>query len=207
MNLPPTFTHPRGGSDGEAAQHRARSDAFVRIMVAITLISVLTISSALWTRYGHRGQPSEGGSTLPKTSGPALVAIYVGSSDCHGSSLPEFPEVEQRTMAALARYAERNGMRFVRVGVSVDASPTAGRAYLKRLGPFDAISVGGGWLNPVAVSYIWRDQPSDGIIPQIVVVRRIVSLTQSGPLVSPDSLLGRLVGIDGMQQWLRQQAN
>jgi hypothetical protein len=181
-------------------------DSFVRLMGIITFVSILAIVIGLWTRHTHPSEPREGLSTLPRSSGAALVAIYIGSSDCHGSSLPGFPAVEHRTMAALGAYAQQHGMRFVRIGVAVDASSEVGRAYLQRLGPFDMMSVGGGWLNPVAISYLWRDQPSDGTIPQIVVLRRIVKIASRGPLVGADSLLGRLVGIDGMEQWLRRNS-
>ena len=190
----------------EAPRRHVSSDLFVRLMGAIIAVSLCAIVFGLWTRDSRITDDEEGVSTLPRSGGVAMVAIYIGSTNCHGSSLPEFPGVEQRTIAALADYARQRGMRFVRIGVAVDASAEVGRAYLRQFGPFDAVSVGGGWLNPVAITYLWRDQPADGIIPQIVVVRRVVALAPSGPVVGADSLLGRLVGIDGMEQWLRRQS-
>ncbi len=190
---------------GEAADNapgdRPKRDPFLRGLILIGAISSFLIAFSIW-KHSRSDQPLHDGSTLPITGGTELVAIYIGSSFCAGSSLPRFPQVEQRTFATLAEYAMRKQMRFVRIGVSVDASPTIGMDYLRRLGPFDAVSVGGGWLNPLAITYLWRDQPADGTIPQIVVLQRIVKLTRTGPLLTSDSLLGRLVGIDGMEHWL-----
>ncbi|MEO7042213.1 MAG: hypothetical protein ABI035_08135 [Gemmatimonadaceae bacterium] len=112
--------------------------------------------------------------------------------------------MEQQTMRRLAIYASAHRMRFVRIGASVDKSATAGRTYLESLGAFDAISVGGGWLNPVAVTYMMRDNAANPTLPQIVVITRKIDLDSGSPIVSPDTLLGRLIGMEGMLQWLRQ---
>ena len=203
-----TSTSPlRGKPEGERIRNERNPDSFVRLMMTIVLISSFSIAFGLWERNARPAHTPDQGSTLPRSGGPELVAIYIGSSFCAGSSLPDFPRVEHRTFAALATYAMHKRMRFVRIGVSVDASADIGRDYLKRFGPFDTISVGGGWLNPLAISYIWRDQPATGTIPQIVVIQRQVKLTQSGPLLAPDSLLGRLVGMNGMEEWLRRHSD
>jgi hypothetical protein len=178
-----------------------RGDTFVRVMLSIAVVGLIASGYGAWAHY-TRDDPASGGSSLPSSSGPDLVAIYVGSSTCHGSSMPGFRDVERRTMNRLGEYAIQHNMRFVKIGVSVDKSPIIGRRYLEGIGAFDAISVGDGWLNPVAISYLWRDNASDPALPQIVVVRRMVQLAADGPVVSRDTLLGRIVGIDGMAQWL-----
>jgi len=181
--------------------HLRRGDTFVRIMLSIAVVGLVASSYGVWVHYTHN-DPASGGSSLPSASGSDLVAIYVGSSTCHGSSIPGFRDVERRTMDRLGQYAIEHNLRFVTVGVSVDKSPVVGRRYLAGIGAFDAISVGDGWLNPVAISYLWRDNASNPTLPQIVVIRRMVQLAADGPIVSRDTLLGRIVGIDGMAQWL-----
>jgi hypothetical protein len=95
-------------------------------------------------------------------------------------------------------------MRFFRIGASVDRSATIGRQYLDDLGRFDVISTGGGWLNPVAVTYLTRDNPANATLPQIVVVSRAIDVSSGSAIVSSDTLLGRIVGMDGMLRWLRR---
>jgi len=60
-------------------------------------------------------------------------------------------------------------------------------------------------MNPGAVQYVWRDHPGDGTIPQIVVLRRTVEVPPRGVVVSPDSVLGRLIGIEGMEAFLQRE--
>ena len=109
--------------------HLRRGDTFVRVMLSIAVVGLIASGYGAWSHY-TRDDPASGGSSLPSASGPDLVAIYVGSSTCHGSSIPGFKDIERRTMDRLGQYAVQHNMRLVRVGVSVDKSPTVGRRYL-----------------------------------------------------------------------------
>lgn len=178
-------------------------DRFVRTMASVGLLGLCGIGVSAW-RLATTPESRPVLSQMP-TKGDQLVAVYIGSSDCRGSKLPEFPEVERRTMAALSRLAQREGAHFVTVGVALDVIPRLGAKYLEKFGPFDISVTGGGWMNPGAVQYIWRDYPGDGTVPQIVVVRRSVDVPPRGVVVSPDSVLGRLIGIEGMQAFLERE--
>jgi hypothetical protein len=182
-----------------------RGDTFMTAMIALGFVGLIGMGYGALRQRNIRMEPPSSGSYLPEKDGVQLLAVYIGSSTCHGSKLAGFPETEKRTMAALSNYAHANGMSFLRVGASIDNSPTVGRKYLAGLGDFEIVSVGGGWLNPEAVKYLWRDFPAKGTIPQIVVIKRNVYAAKRGATMGPDSLLGRLVGMDGMAQWLATQ--
>lgn len=172
-------------------------------MLLVAAFGCIGIGVGVWN---HLSRPlpevPNAGSGMPHQAGARLIAIYIGSSDCYGSKLPDFPAVEQQTMRALADIAATEHMDFVKIGVSVDESPAVGGKYLNKFGPFDAVAVGLGWMNPLAIRYVWRDFPGDASIPQIVAVRQVVRPVHAGATVSPDSILGRLIGKDGMQFWL-----
>ena len=185
-------------------QRGTHPDYFVRTMLIVAFCSAVVIGVTLVQRYRTPPGPLSG-RTLPPASGPDLLAIYIGNADCGGSKLPGFREVEQQTMSELRQLAIADHERFVRVGVSIDQSPDVGRSYLRPFGPFDELALGDGFLNIGAVSYLWRDNPGEVALPQIVVIRRDVQLTDAGVIVGRDSVLGRLIGIDGMQDWLARR--
>jgi len=172
-------------------------------MLVIGLVGLCGIAVGAW-RLATAPSSQKVISQLPK-DGHQLVAVYIGSSDCQGSKIKGFAEVERRTMDALARMARSEGAQFVTIGVAVDPTRRLGAEYLEKFGPFDMTISGGGWMNPGAVQCVWRDHPGDGTIPQIVVLRRTVEVPPRGVVVSPDSVLGRLIGIEGMEAFLQRE--
>lgn len=180
-------------------------DKFIRLMVMLSLVGLVLAARGVRAAVLFDREAGETGKASPDHSGPELLAVYIGSSTCIGSKIPEFRPVQQQVMRALGQLAEHDGLRFRRIGVAVDVGPRTGFEYLDKFGPFDSKLVGGGWENPGAVDYLFRGLPGDATIPQIVIVQRHVEVLQNGLEITRDSLWGRLIGIDGMRQWLARQ--
>jgi hypothetical protein len=72
----------------------------------------------------------------------------------------------------------------------------------EEFGPFDEVSAGSNWLNAGAVDYIWRDEGAPPTLPQIVVVRRTVTVDADRIRVKEEEVIGRHVGTDEIARWV-----
>lgn len=139
------------------------------------------------------------GSHLP--SGDEVVVVLIAASWCHGVTVPGFREAILSLQQALPLEAERKGLAFAFVGVSIDWSLDEGRRFLGSYGPFDETIIGRNWANTAAVEYIWRDNPGQPSVPQIVVIRRRVTAATETMSFGPDVVLGRFLGAKEIMDW------
>ncbi len=142
--------------------------------------------------------------TAPWAGSETMVALVV-SSTCGAAR-----DSTLRRLLVGLRTRIRNGLghepgeRLVYVGVALDQSVESGVNILRRLGPFDEISAGGGWMNQLAIRYLHRDLAGEAATPQILVVRRRLGRSWAAHAVGVDTLLARVVGSSALIGWLKQ---
>ena len=127
-------------------------------------------------------------------SGKEELLLLLGSSKCGASKNPPFNLAFSKIRKELKRRAHAEGTRFSVVGVACDSDITAGRRFLEELGPFDQEIVGGSWLNPAFISFVWRDHPGCAVLPQLLVIERNITIGE--PIkVGEDVILARICGL------------
>lgn len=138
-------------------------------------------------------------------SAPGLDQVDVVillSSSCAASQMLDPSWFEDLRSTLKARGA-REGVSVAIVGVAVDQSWTRGIDFLRGLGEFDEVRSGRDWLGSGAVEFMYRDLAGPTSIPQVVVVKRQV--TMRGNLADlhfgEDRLLSRKVGVDELWAW------
>lgn len=140
-------------------------------------------------------------------TGTELVMVYIGRASCTWCNRAGFAEEVRAAKQALAQQAASRGARFVAQGVALDNVLADGFDHLKKLGPFDEISVGGGWVNEFAFRYFWSEIPGPPATPTILVLRRwiyVPDTTSTVPVYSigEAELLVRKVGLFEIQRWV-----
>ena len=114
-------------------------------------------------------------------TGPQLVMIYFGSSECGGANAPKLPEAVETLKLRLSKYAAREGVAFTAIGVSLDWLPKRGIEYLSKFGTFDEVSAGYNWGNSLALRYMWAEDSVAPVTPQVVLYeRRFTTPVDSG---------------------------
>lgn len=131
--------------------------------------------------------------------GPEVALIYIGSSRCRAASSDDFVQLLGRVMNKLREEAIGANQPFVTVGVALDDNVDAGVRHLSRFASFDELTAGRGWLNNVALRYVWTDFPGTPATPQVLLVERFV---ENGSMASSrlydiqgERLIRRFVGI------------
>lgn len=174
------------------------SRLLIKYTAALAVIVFGTLAFDTWNRVKSDDEPA---SPAPR-SGRELVFIFIGSSVCAPSKAPGFDETIKKAANGLSRTAESRGMRFVRVGVALTATPEGGSRFLRDFGDFDEMLAGRGWMNQGAISFFWRDIVGTESVPQVLILARQVTVSPRGVHVSADSVLIRVVGVDGIRQWV-----
>jgi hypothetical protein len=136
----------------------------------------------------------------PVGGGQELVMVVIASSTCVGVQDRAFRDAIARIRSGLRERARAGGATFVSVGVATDRAPESGAALMKRLGPFDELSLGRSWLNSGAVKYIWMDHPGAAMVPQVVVLERTIHWGRV-VTVSDERVLLRKAGARGIVDW------
>ncbi len=168
--------------------------------VVATGVVLAAIGGAVLKRATTRVTPVVG----EISAGEELVFVFVTSSSCPGTKDPRLPGALSRARDGLASQAERDGQRFVTIGVAMDWSIPSGKRMLDRFGPFDEIVVGRGWLNTGVIKYIWEDIRGIGATPQVVVTERSIAWAGNRTIeVDYERLVVRKTGPDQIEEWSR----
>lgn len=137
-----------------------------------------------------------------------VVFVFIGDINCEVCRSHEFSATLKRVLLGVRGQVAARGDLFRAVGVVITPDFRRGYAYLRRLGTWDEISLGGGWLNALVVQNVWSGE-SRGTVPQVVVYARTV---HRGPGVFLTSNRTRSVTVTGglalqviadSQQWAR----
>lgn len=108
--------------------------------------------------------------------GPQVEMVYIGSSRCPWSNLPQVPGLVEGAKRSLRSAAARENTGFRAVGIAMDWVPEQGIGHLAKIGHFDEISTGYNWGNTLALRYLWTDGPPVIATPQVLVFRRYVQM-------------------------------
>ena len=161
---------------------------------------------ATWMNL-HSADPNvHGKSEPPLRSGSELVAVLFITPSCAAANDETFKANFRQAFTLLRQHAARHGFTSVVIGVSLSANTAESRRFLVGLAPFDEISIGYGWLNSGAIDLVWRDHPGISVIPQLVILQRKIDVRQSAVLVSQDSLLLRIGGVEDINRWVLAKA-
>jgi hypothetical protein len=109
--------------------------------------------------------------SLPDT-GVQEVAVFIGASWCRASAFPQLRDSLPLLMKVLETEAHARNHRFSSIGVSLDAVPKDGIAWLSNYGTFRELIVGGGWGNYGVIGLIWSDPASSPELPQLLIMTR-----------------------------------
>ena len=167
---------------------------------------VVVVSSGLVVAAGAAGVLLKRNSSVTTvqgeslSSGTEIVMVFIASSDCVGINDPRLAPALNAIRAGLQRQANHNGNRLVPVGVSLDLDHREGLRLLERLGPFEEVVLGRGWLNSGAIRYIWEDIRGYPGIPQIVVTTRTVVASRTVQVYN-EELFARKVGVAQIVTW------
>lgn len=188
-----------------------RWDRTTRVSVWLCCLMLLVLGGAAWHRRTANSPvpllyPRVDAANQVMHSGRELVLVFIGSSKCGASAVPALPAALDSIRASAARYAASVHDQFSSLGIAVDQQPNDGLLFLKKFGVFDQIAVGHNWLNAAAISYIWRETPGPGSLPQVVLVERQLDVTGDGVSVGADRILARKTGSDGLIRWAAQGA-
>jgi precorrin-6B methylase 2 len=154
------------------------------------------------------GDSSRRSDLLGVSPGRHLVAYVLVSSSCGFCRLDEVKAALGSIRYNLRRAHAVDFTRISVVAVSVDETVGAGLGYLGEIGldKFDQLVVGGGWLNPQVISYVWQKRWTLALVPQVILVSRAVGAEEKPASVSvaADSVLRVVHGRDELLNWVRQ---
>jgi len=132
--------------------------------------------------------------TSSDTTYNEYVMVLIAADWCGACRQPSLPLALDKLRLSLGRAAKEKGSSLRTVAVILD--PDAKKAYehSRRYGAFDELILGGQWGGHGAVEYIWRDLAGPASVPQIVVLRRRVTIGANGYVYGRDELVDRLIG-------------
>ena len=73
------------------------------------------------------------------------MLVYIGSSSCGFSNVPEMPDLVERAKLSVQQQALDKGLAFSTVGVSIDWATNRGINHLEKFGMFDEVITGRSW--------------------------------------------------------------
>jgi hypothetical protein len=159
-----------------------RGTAFLKALPYVMGVGLLFVAGvALSYNYDLRVGVEQRGSRLndvgyvpsyARQSGPQILMVYVGSSTCPWSNLPEVPPAVETIKTRLADYALDRGLSFKALGVALDWSAQRGFQHLSKFGLFDEVSAGYSWGNSVAMRYLGLDGSVPVATPVILVYQQ-----------------------------------
>jgi hypothetical protein len=156
----------------------------------------------LWHRYYPA--PRDAQSPRPRTlaSGDEVLVVFLGSPDCAATQRKELRTTMRKLSSMLAARVQAEHTPITRVGVYVAWSARDALRLDEEFGPFDEVSAGSNWLNSGAVEYIWRDESVPPTLPQIVVVRRTITVDVNRIRLKQHEVIARHFGVDEITAWV-----
>jgi hypothetical protein len=132
-----------------------------------------------------------------------IVLVYIGSSTCGPSNSVDMRSQITVVRQILQEEAAKRGVRVRSVGIAKDIAVKAGLAHLRKMGPFDEVLTGRGWLNVGLERYVRSVMPGAAATPQLIVTVRKLSIVegQSGSILD-ETVLTRKVGLEEIRTWV-----
>ena len=99
-------------------------------------------------------------------------------------------------------YARRNNYIYTTIGIADDWNPERGVEQLSEYGHFDELIVGRNWLNSGVELYVTQEAAPNEV-PQVLIVRRTVSVDSLPVQYGPLTQILRMSGTDDVLEWAR----
>ena len=171
-------------------------------LAAAGIMPTVDIELAVPAREAREYRP---GSVSATGTGDEIVLVYLGSSSCGWSNLPEVSRAVRDAKLLVSEHAQNAGMRFSALGISLDMDAARGWAHLRKAGLFDEVAAGMGWANSGAHKYVFGPLAGPASTPQLLVVQRSLSDGPGGsPKAESDRVLARHVGSSAIVRWVSQ---
>jgi|GEM_PF-1069133 hypothetical protein len=190
---------------------------FKTILIGLACFSLFLIGSYLITKAINDNKSSYHALNKTIYSGQEvkyeLQLIYIGSSNCHFCNVPAIPKSVNIIRDDLLTKSQKNGLGFSMVGISKDMVITEGLLHLSKIGRFDEVTTGKGWLNAGILKYIYGKIPGRAATPQLLVVLReyrlIAKKTNGNPSfrgINSEKLIARKIGVEEITSWAENNA-
>jgi len=128
--------------------------------------------------------------------------VYIGSSTCGWSNVPELPGVVEDLKRGVYGWAKEEQLDFAAIGIGRDMSVSAGLRHLEKFGLFDEVVAGRSWANAGVQEYVYGDMSGPGVTPQVVVLLRRTDYMSTGRVVmEANRVLIRLAGLREILEW------
>ena len=147
------------------------------------------------------------GSVRASGTGREILLVYLGSSSCGWSNLPEVARAVRDAKNLVAEQARNAGTGFSALGIALDGDASSGWEHLRNAGLFDEVAAGMGWANSGADKYVFGSLAGPASTPQLLVVERLLS---TGPgarrIGESERVLVRKAGSNAILRWVSQGA-
>lgn len=186
-------------------RHRSKAiDKWVwrGLSIAAVVSVAVAASYALSHEASLKAENGRSGASPNAEADTQTLAVVIVSSACRACQSKEFRTAERELVSAL----RRDGRALIH-GVSLDADVNDGLKFLRKLGPFDEVSAGGGWQSVAAQQYVWGDLGGGTpMVPQILFISRIVRRLPGGVSIEEAKVDRRLIGVLEIQRFVNPNA-
>lgn len=126
---------------------------------------------------------------------PRELVIFFGTELCSSCRIPGVSDRVRAIVDSLRGIAVARKIKFVSLGIALDGSPVDGLGWLTKFGQFDEVAIGGNWLNTAVLHYVWSDPATTPGVPQVLLLRQMITTSSSGIAVASDTVLHRWFGV------------
>lgn len=133
-----------------------------------------------------------------------IAVVLLTSPDCSASDARAIGAVLRPYVDSVRARLASDSVEIRTIGVSVDRDPQRAFDHLALFMSFDEYAIGGDWTNTAAQRFAVSALSGPLGVPQVILISRHVS-AHPGNVVGPDSLIARLLGVDGLTRWARRQ--
>ena len=144
----------------------------------------------------------------PLAPGDETVLVYVGSSTCGWSNVPELSSMLRSLKSRMHERAIAKGRRFAAIGIARDVVAADGIAHLAKFGAFDEVMAGNSWGNRGIQQYIYGtgDMAGPAATPQVIVVSRKLEYSTGHVSIADERVVLRKTGLDAILHWIADGA-
>lgn len=146
-------------------------------------------------------QAAEYAPSMRLAAGRELVAVYIGATSCGPCQWPQVKNAVRAMKPLLAAQAKQRRMGFTAIGAAQDWDLKEGAVFLDPLGAFDQVVIGGNWTNLAVEQFVLRDSVAEMVMPQVVLMERMVQLG-TRITVSQPRVLRRITGGADIPAWV-----
>lgn len=144
----------------------------------------------------------------PLNDGEETVLVYVGSSTCAWSNVPELPSLLRGLKSRMQERARAEGRRFSAIGIARDQVAADGITHLDKFGRFDEVMSGNSWGGHGIQQYIYGtdDMAGPAATPQLIVVSRRLEYSAGHVSIADEHVIMRKTGFVAISEWIGEGA-